>query len=956
MNKRGKQVLLFSLIALVSVIFLSIFAFNLIFAASSPMTLNVQLLTPTINEDTSTIINFSITEANTTAEGTPASTANNITNITIKLPSGVLYVNFTGVAYANAFGANFSTVGYNFSNDTATTRQVLRVENTTTDQPLVKNQTTKWFWFNVSVAEPGTYALTVNISYNATATTGSYVWNSTNVTLTVNDITNPVATNMSNLTGIIGEYNTSAQDYLMTPYKNITYNFTNFVNFSCNSSDNVQLASVVLYAVGVNGAPTYTNTSLASGTQNQTNFTQLILQPGTYKFSCQAIDTTGLKNSSANYTLTVNAFSLSGYVKNSTYNNFSGANVSIYEYVMSSSGPPTETIIKSVTTGAGGNFTINSINQSYGGMNYKVKVTINDSVGNVIEVGPSLPPMPRQALLYSMNGGTFTTQTATTLRLYAFNNISVVSQGIKNTIDAMNFGYEVIDQTLGFPIESNVRTSVATADVIVPTNRNYTILFVRDPASFVTNSTCTEGVGAMSRYACPAPPVSVSITSNQMISLQNTTGWDRTNESVTINSTQSVVTINKSLAFTQVVLSGCLNIIGNTTETNLTNLTYKMIPWEGFMPPIKGDISDFNVTSNASYIPGLNGTGLVGNGKWNCTLGSFNLTLMGASSGINWMVEAYANGTNEYFAAFQNLTMGTTDKRFNLTLKRLLGQYSEGRTNKVEVIIQDDNGTAPQSATVEVYVRSPVFGAMHYIIETLSANGRFNISLINDTTEAKIRVYSNMYAPRDQTLNLSANRTNVTLYSFRPQKILADGTISSSKAQGTGMSIKFMKYSTACNVFTPASSCQIGDSKNGNFDPLQAMMGGKTNLMMKSSASNISLYFINVDMLASGPPDALMNDNASNPVATSTNFNQLWKFGSLAPDVYEKVIIGIPYSTAANEEDFPYYFNITYLYNENMKMIWNGSVNTTAQLPSEYSDYDTNLFGNGLLCTKSGTA
>ena len=220
----------------------------------------------------------------------------------------------------------------------------------------------------------------------------------------------------------------------------------------------------------------------------------------------------------------------------------------------------------------------------------------------------------------------------------------------------------------------------------------------------------------------------------------------------------------------------------------------------------------------------------------------YNLTLMGSASGIEWMIEAYAgNRTSstaqggDYFAVFQNITM-TGERVYNLTLRRLLGTYNESgdvNTSKIAIAVVDSNGTALTSAHVELYVKNPVFGTMHYVIESLS-NGIFNFPFLNNTQEAKVMVYSNMYAPKEQKINLTANKTTVTVYSFRPQMMLDNGSVSDQKMSANRLTMKFMRYSSACNVYTPSDSCQIGGSQNGNFEPMQAMMAGKSNLWMKT--------------------------------------------------------------------------------------------------------------------------
>lgn len=1081
MDKRGKQILLFSLVSIIAVALFVVLILNFVIAPNSDIALNVTLQgqTPTvpltIAEDALITLNFSIAESNTTQSLVDGNAVRNVSGINITLPSGIVFTNYSGLA-VSAIGANFSSL-YNFTN----TSSIINIMNESFNTPLLINGTNKSFWFNVTVATPGRYNITVNVSYGL-------LWNTTNVTLNVTDITSPSSVQQYNatLTGagnwsvndngttfagnnvslacnvtdngglssvtlfivstgsgptytnstpevgprtytqVTGTYNqtnftqtlnvpgtykwyclatdgggnakSSSVNYTFTVNDNrkpvvesinttfyngynslnsfnfSTFNTTTTVNLSCNMSDDFALNTVTLVVVPQGWGPTYTNSTpeigtktygqgAITGTYNQTNFTQTIDEAGAYSWYCQATDTSSNSNWSAqNLSLSVNAFSFTGWVKNTTFNNISGANISIYEFVMGQSGPPTQRIIKSVTTTTSGQFNLSNImsnaSQGQGSTIYKISATLNNSDGDIIEIGPTLPPLPSPPFRFSMRDGTFYLQNATTIRLYAYNNLSYKNDsGAPATTPnstQLKFGYEVMDQALGFPIESSIQSGVYTVNVSVPSGRNYTIMFVRDPYSFRISDVC-GGPGFMNLTDCPAPPLSVSVTSENIYNGANSTD---------INSTRYLIIVNKSLAFTQANLSGCLNVVGNATAVNITDVLARMVPWEGFVPPIKAEVSDFNKSDTNYFSAGANGMG--------CTLGTYNTSLMGASAGLLWMVEAYAGTTEnrtvgnatseEQFVSLQNVTMNTTTQIRNITLVKAVGAYVTGgdvNSSKIEIAILDSNGTAPQDAHIELFLRSPVFGTINYMIESLT-NGKFNFTFPNNTQEAEVRVYTNQFAPKEQKVKLYStdvagiNRTNVTIFAFRPMMVLDNGSISDSKMGSNRLTMRFMKYSAACNVYTPADSCKVGDDKSADFDPLGAMMAGKINLWMKTK-TNITLYFINVDMMASGPPDAMMNDNASSATASSTSAEQVWKFGSAAPDVYDKVMIGIPYN-ASIDENMSYVINISSLFDNDWNTAWNMTTNTTAQLPADYADFNTTWFTTGMTCSNTSAA
>lgn len=918
MNKRGKSVLI---ISAASIFIISLIVLYITFFASAGTFVariyEMQNFSNDVNliEDRVSLINISVQETNSTGPGID----NNITNVTILLYDGFVFINDTDNKQRTS-----SSATHDFTNSTADTggMQYLQWHSASETDSMVPNNSINYFWFNVTAQYPGSYNITVKVNY-----TGG-VENKTNLSVTVVDNTNPRVETGGIWNGVSYDLNGTS------------YNTTTTLNFSCNISDDGGIKNLTLELLGQPG-PRFTNfTNIAGERYNQTNFTLTITQPGTYLWRCYGYDNASRMNySTQSFKVTVNSFSFSGWVKMANFTNATGANISIYEFIQSQQGPPTQRLIKSTTTNTAGAFTLSNVqNNGSSSTIYKIKVTLNNSDGSITEVGPNLPQFPREPLVMSLNGGTFYLQNATTIQIYAHN-------GTK----AVRFGYEVIDQALGFPIESNVRQNASVVNVTVPAGRSYTVMFVRDPSVFYMDDFCT-GPGRMNETSCPSPPSSISVNTS---CLATPVAGCNTTES---NFSQYLTTINKSLAFSQYNLTGCINIQGNanTTEVKVANITAKMIPWEGFIPPMKGEVSDFDVTDPSDLNYSIGNTA-------GCTLGKFNLTVMGSASGISWMIEAYANGTDEYFAAFQNFTQPaiTGERVFNLTLVKVLGTYSIGgdaSTSKIEVAIMDSNYTAPQQTHVEVFVRNPVFGTMHYMIETLT-NGKFNLTLLNSTTEAKVRVFSNQYAPKETKINLNTNRTNVTLYSFRPMKMLDNGSMSDSKMSGSSMTMKFMKYSTACNVYIPASDCQIGSDNTADFNPLTAMMAGKSNLWMKTS-SNVTLYFINVDMMASGPPDAMMNDNASSASggANSDSVEQLWKFGSMAPDVYDEVRIGIPYNSSVNE-NLNYTLNFSLLYDNDWNVIWNETANTTAQLPSDYSDFNTTWFGTpGMPCTNASNA
>ncbi|MEM4703046.1 MAG: hypothetical protein QXP53_00990 [Candidatus Pacearchaeota archaeon] len=213
---------------------------------------SAQLQENSIKEDVSSLINISINNSYETEES-------NITQVNITLPSGFIFItdsNGSSVAEAN------------FSN----TSSVLSWEK----EGLVMNNSIEYFWFNVTVSEPGNYNLTITI----TNATGS--WDII-LDLEVNDTTAPSVT----LNAPVAYANLSSTS----------------VTFNCTAQDNYNLGNITLY--GNWSGWQEKNSSNVSGTNNTTTFTHSLTANARYLWNCYACDAAGNCNFSSNRTLTI---------------------------------------------------------------------------------------------------------------------------------------------------------------------------------------------------------------------------------------------------------------------------------------------------------------------------------------------------------------------------------------------------------------------------------------------------------------------------------------------------------------------------------------------------------------------------------------------------------------------------------------------------------------------------
>ncbi len=667
----------------------------------------------------------------------------------------------------------------------------------------------------------------------------------------------------------------------------------------------------------------------------------------------------------SSYNFVVN-FGFSGFVLNETGGNESNVNLTIYQYAVGQNGPPTEIFESSVLTNANGSFSFSSVNGSaslytlkmirYGpGIGcYSANVSCNATkVGSILPAFPAMMYYPATANLAwvmefmrppSLNGTSFYLEPATTLRLYATGfNGSVTTQ--------QKFGYEVVDQKVGFPVESNIMNSVTTKDIVVPASRNYTIMFTRLPFgsnAFTWGSSCNGSF--MNDTNCPTPPIS--------------------NNSLGTLTSGQILLINQSLVTSQYRLAGCIKIAGiNNTQLNITSFILKMVPWIGFVLPIKSDMGDIDIT-NSNQLDYR-----VANTPVKCTGGMayYNVSVIGSSGGINYLIQVFAkNASNEAgnpglnalsLAGFQNVSI-TGDTLLNISLFNLAGNYTtnqaEANTTKIKINIQNSTGGAiTTNLNANVRIKNTVTGTITYIIESMSS-GSFFIPILNNSNWAKVMVFASDSPPREITINLSNYETNVTMVSMNEgtgvgmKRINESGQmemINSTRLNSTSqIQLRFLRNSVDCNVLTPPANCLLTSMQAKNFNPLTALVAGKINMEMKITSTNVSLMFMNFDMFAAKQPpmESIMNENSS---SSSNATSQLWEFGSFAPaDTYDYVIVGMPYSDSVINDALDINLSSPLLYDENWKVVWNKSRGDTAQnLTDEFSDYNSTSLYQGFL-------
>jgi len=296
-----------------------------------------------------------------------------------------------------------------------------------------------------------------------------------------------------------------------------------------------------------------------------------------------------------------NNFSLSGRVRNSSLQNASDVNITIYGVTMQQNGPPLETPLSSLITNSTGIFNVTNINNSYSV--YSIKLLVNDS-SSYTEIGPMLPPLPQQALQMGLENSTFYLVPAATIYLYAYNT----------TNTNLTFNYMVMDNSIAYPVKTSTGLTglVWNATVAVERNRNYTIMIMRDQSAVVNN---------LSSY----------------------------------NDTNYRYTLGKNLSFSFYNLTGFIDIAGNDSEIRLKDIIIQLTPISGMVFPN----SNFAIAD-----PTINN--MTGN-----YIANYSVLVLGAASGMEYIIEFYGNGSGEYYAAFQNISVAATKKSPSFSLSGL---------------------------------------------------------------------------------------------------------------------------------------------------------------------------------------------------------------------------------------------------------------------------------------------
>ena len=560
---------------------------------------------------------------------------------------------------------------------------------------------------------------------------------------------------------------------------------------------------------------------------------------------------------------------------------------------------------------------------------YKPVITQTNTTTSAIDyIGQSLPQFPYREFVNTSDLN-FYLRPAGTINITAINR----------TGDRITFRYQVKDTKLGYPIASEFSNPVSEAVVYVPRDRNYSIMIYPDqamPVSFDwTNFSSTSSyniVAGLSTYNVTTHTVQKTFNSTDNLIrltgyIQNTSGND-------------FADWNEFTIVPYLLEPGNMIYLGDNA-----GMPYNMSAWNG-----QSDV-------------------------YNLTSGFYNITLPGPAESATYILFATAKNGSSYYGGYRNISLSYPDSstQLNFTMYSLMATnwgslngnislndaVSWGKVNissaKQQFNLINSSGSiiSNLNAHLEVKVDYTNYGAREFTFMTdlSSGNASFYLPLLNASVK-EMNIFSQSYSPKRVGTKTAAqilNNSNITMTTFNPGDI--DGSDIMASVQ-----VALYKSNSTCDLPNLSASCVIADSASmdpaaaNSFNPLSSIIGGgKINFRMGLLSSGIIVEYINVDMLASGPPDALFDDSAT--TSTSGSFDSAMRFGSNGPTIYNYVLISMPYtegstSTTGLNENADVNMSIPTLYDENWNIIWNATANGTsgtslAGNQSHYLTYST---------------
>lgn len=554
-------------------------------------------------------------------------------------------------------------------------------------------------------------------------------------------------------------------------------------------------------------------------------------------------------------------------------------------------------------------------------------IKTNETLNYVQFVGQTLPALPF-FMLQQVAGIDFFLREAGTINITAIN-----SSG-----DRVPFNYQVKDKLLGFPIAENLAEEsgmVNEVSINVPNDRDYAIMVFPNASMPVSAD--------WSNFSAESNPFPVGGISSYNVTTK---------------------TLNKQFNITMegVRVSGYLNgdDIGIEGWDEIAIVPYIVEP--GNMIHTGFSTMPYNLSAFFE----VNGSDVFDQAS-----GFYNMTLPATVEYSQMLLLAVGRNDSGYYGGFGNLSLDVGDSNINLnfTMQGLLGvqrnislEGIEGpESGKNITILQQKfnlvNSTSSSLensfAHIETKTDYSSLGVMEFTwmssVEQ-GAESTFFLPLLNTTNVKEINIYTSDYAPKRLSPTIAEliqnnlnnnNMSNITLTPFSP------GDPEGNAIDFESLFMALYKSSDACDIPSPGEDCIIisseVESDAGETGPMKAIFGGGE-ISFRMGVGNIRVHYINVDLLASGPPDALFDSEAQE--SSGDNFESAMKFGSGGPGIYDYVLVGMSYTNGSSEQSglndsAAVNISVPLFYDEDWNVIWNVTTNGTnaTQLAGNFSHY-----------------
>ncbi len=508
----------------------------------------------------------------------------------------------------------------------------------------------------------------------------------------------------------------------------------------------------------------------------------------------------------------------------------------------------------------------------------------------------------------------------------------------------IDFSYALKDSGLGYPV-SYSNSQVSSAWLSGPLDRNYSLMVFPESAF----------------------PIYIDLF--DIGNHCNSSGYD-----LNITGTNATCYIRNGTRFVNITVYAAQNITQFSGYSDITGLSdFRVV---AFM------LSSDNMLFNQDILP----FNLGQMNRWpnnysefddhyNLSNGHYSLFLPATNAHSKIMLFAFAEKSGSYY--YDNYIVESESLGFvggathNFSMHKLVGnsdflisswnvsanwnQSLLVNTTAVDFYLVDSNGTVLSNENAFISALIDQDNVSFTKLADLS-DGKFSLVLRNDSSIKNLEIFSQQYAPVSMYVDNSVLMGDVNTSNMVCSNFVCNITMNSfgefdpfNNSMVSSLKVSLLKSNSSCDVPNPDSSCYIFNRINvTGFSPLKAILLG--DLSLRLSVNNVSVHYVKTDLLASGPPDAVFANN--------NNSFDAWKFGSSGPEIYDYVLLSMPYNASFDNQTLK--VTIPLLYDLSFNVIWNASTDNISDIMSDpelvsYRDYIGNSYesylnGDGVVC------